>query len=166
MEKKAEYLGKLVELWSASGVFGPLFLLICAAFPYAVVGMYYPSDVLEFHASLQGMTMPQTVTLGMKTIGIVYAFLYLVALSLLQLIILVMIFHRAMFFIPLYPVSIAVAMISNAIWWLWTGYFDLFGALAAFSVMGITVMCHSICLKMGADFIFGTDNRPEYPQEY
>src|SRR3954447_4702556 len=161
MKEIFEYIGAGLEAWSVGGVFPLLFVVVAVAHPYFVFFCIHPSIFLETHAMAQGMTIPSSMTLGMLIIGELYALLYLAALSLFQLGIVVMIYRRAQFYIPLWPVAFVIAAIEISIWWLVTGHFDALGGLIGFSIVSATVACHGIAQKWGADFCFG-DDRPQY----
>src|SRR4051795_5565736 len=99
------YLGAGAEAWSVGGVFPLLFVVVAVVYPCFVFFCIHPSIFLETHALALGMTMPSSTTLGMLIIGELYALLYFAAINLFQLGVVVMIFHRAQFYIPLWPVA-------------------------------------------------------------
>jgi hypothetical protein len=134
-------------------------------YPTAVVSILHPGDIIGFNAWLQGLEIPQSMTTGMLIMGVLLALLYVAVLSLLQLVLVVMVYRRARFYTELFPVTILVACLGAAIWWIWTGYFDLLGALTWAVVIATTVACEQMCQRLGAEFVFGAD-RPDYDPEY
>jgi hypothetical protein len=166
MKAIARNLGGLHEAWLESGVFGWLLVFVWLMYPVGVASIYWPSDVLGFHAWLQGLVVPHYATMRMLIVGEIFALLSLAILSLLQLCIVVMIYRRAQFYVQLWPLAtFLVGVIGNGVWWLWTGHLDPFGALFGMSPIVATVACQGVCERLGAKFVFG-DNRPQYEPEF
>jgi hypothetical protein len=161
------YLGGLYEAWQASGIFGYLLVVVWLLYPVAVVTVFHPSDAVGFQAWLQGVPIPQMMTNRMVNVGQGEAVLALAALSLLQLGIVTLVYRRAGFFVQLWPLAtFLVGGIANGIWYWRTGYFDPGGAMAGLSPVVAAVVCHGICERLGAQFVFGPGSKPQHQGGY
>jgi hypothetical protein len=163
MNPIGRYLGGLQEAWQESGVLGWLLVAVWVLYPVAVVTVYHPADAVGFQAWLQGLAIPHFATTRMLLAGEAEALLALAALSLLQLGIIVLIYRRAQFFVQLWPhATFLIGGIANGIWWLRTGYFDPSGAMAGLTPVVAVVVCHGVCERLGANFVFGPGSKPPY----
>ena len=163
----ARYLGGLQEAWQASGVFGYLLVAVWLLFPVAVVTVFHPSDAVGFQLWLQGFVVPHTMTSRALNAGEAAALLVLVALGLLQLGIVTLIYRRAGFYVQLWPLAtFIVGFLANGIWWLRTGYFDPWGALAGLTPVVAAVVCHGVCERLGGNFVFGPGAKPQFEPGY
>lgn len=160
----ARYLGGLLEAWRASGVFGYLLVAVWLLYPVAIVTVFHPSDAVGFQLWLQGFVVPHTMTSRALTAGEAVALVALLALSLLQLGIVTLIYRRAKFFARLWPLAtFLVGFIANGIWWLRTGHFDPWGALAGLTPLVAAIVCQGVCESLGGDFVFGPGEKPLPP---
>jgi hypothetical protein len=157
----ARYLGHLLDAWQASGVLGYLLVLVWLLYPVSVVTVFHPSDAVGFQLWLQGYAIPHLMNTRALNAGEFVAVLALVALSLLQLGIVTLIYRRTQELVHFWPLAtFLVGGIANSIWWLKTGYFDPAGAMAGLTPLVAAVVCHGVCERLGASFVFGT-NRPQ-----
>jgi hypothetical protein len=46
------------------------------------------------------------------------------------------------------------------------GYFDPIGALAGLTPLVAAVVCHGVCERLGANFVFGPGEKPQFEPEY
>jgi hypothetical protein len=157
------YLGGLYEAWIASGIFGYLLVPVWLLFPVAFVTVLHPSDAVGFQLWLQGFVVPHFMSDRALYAGEGVALAALAALSLLQLVIVTLIYRRAQFFVQLWPLALfLVGVVANGIWWMRTGYFDPSGALAGLMPVFAAIACHAVCERLGAEFVFGPGAKPQY----
>jgi hypothetical protein len=157
-----EYLGNLYQTWLASGVLGYLLVAVWLLYPVSVVTVFHPSDAVGFQLWLQGYAVPHFMNTRALNAGEFVAVLALAALSLLQLGIVTLIYRKAQTRVHLWPLAtFLVGGIANGVWWLKTGYFDPAGAMAGLSPLVTAVVCHGVCERLGANFVFGP-NRPQH----
>jgi hypothetical protein len=163
MNPLGRYLGGLLEAWQESGVFGYVLVAVWLLYPVAVVTVIHPSDSVGFQAWLQGQAIPRWMTDRMLIAGEASAALALAMLSLLQLGLVTMIYRRAQFFVQLWPLALfLVGGIANGIWYWRTGYFDPGGAMAGLSPLLAVIVCHGVCERLGANFVFGPGAKPQF----
>jgi hypothetical protein len=162
----AKYLGGLQETWSVSGILGYLLVATWLLFPVAVVTVYHPSDAVGFQLWLQGFAVPNSMTKTALNAGFLAALFFVAVLGLVQYQLIVLIYRRAQFVVHFWPLALfLVGGIANGLWWLKTGYFDPAGAMAGLSPVLAAVICHGVCEKLGAEFVFGKD-KPQYEGGY
>jgi hypothetical protein len=160
------YLGGLLEAWNVSGILGYLLVLTWLLFPVAVVSVYHPSDAVGFQLWLQGFAVPHSMTTRALNAGELAAFVGLGVLGLVQYQLVVFIYRRTQFFVQFWPLALfLVGFIANGLWWLKTGYFDPGGAMAGLTPVLAAIICHGVCERLGADFVFGKD-KPQYNGGY
>jgi hypothetical protein len=163
MNALGRYLGGLYEAWRMAGVWGYLLVAVWLLYPVSVATVFHPADAVGFQAWLQGAAIPRWMTHQMLVAGEGWAVLTLLALSLLQLGIVTLIYRCAGFFVQLWPLGLfSVGLIANGVWYLRTGYFDPGGAMAGLSPVIAVIVCHGVCERLGANFVFGPGPKPEY----
>ena len=159
----ARYLGGLLEAWQVSGVLGYLLVGVWLLYPVAVATVFHPADAVGFQAWLQGAAIPRWMTHQMLLAGEGWAVLTLAGLSLIQLCLVTVIYRICRFFVQFWPLALfLVGGIANGLWYLRTGYFDPGGAMAGLSPLLAAIVCHGVCERLGADFVFGPGPKPEY----
>jgi hypothetical protein len=153
-----EKLGVLWGAWRESGPFGYLLVAVWLLLPFAFVTAIHPADAVQ----LWGFAVPSAMTSRALYAGEAVALLALAALFLLQFWIVTMIYRRAQFFVPLWPVAALVCFIGNGVWWLWTGYIDPVSAIAGFLPLASAIASQGICERLASDFVFGPGPKPTY----
>jgi hypothetical protein len=156
-------LRDLHAAWLESGIYGYLLVAVWLLYPVAVVTVFHPADAVGFQAWLQGVAIPRIVTKRMLNVGAGEAVLALTVLSLLQLGLVTLIYRRAQFFVQLWPLAVVlVGGIANGAWWLKTGYFDPWGAMAGLTPVFAAIGCHALCERLGGNFVFGPGKKPSF----
>ena len=93
--------------------------------------------------------------------GEICALMALIGLSLLIFGLTVLLYHRAGFFVQLWPLAgLLLGVFGNAGWWIGKGFFDGQGAVIGWSPLVLMGLAYVVCQRMGADFVFGKGNRP------
>ncbi len=157
-----DYIGRLHETWNRSGIFGWLLVLTWLLYPVAVVTVFHTSDAIGLQAWLQGIAIPRLVTRRMWNVGIGEAVFALAMLSLIQLVLVVLIYRRTKIRVHLWPLAaLLVGGISNGVWWLKTGTFDPSGAMAGLSPVIAAVIWHGVSERLGDEFVFGHAQKHE-----
>ena len=150
-----------------SGFLGYLLVATWLLYPVAVVTVFHPADAVGFQLWLQGFVVPNTMTDRALYAGEAAALLALAVLSLVQWVIITLIYHRSQFFVQLWPLALfLIGFIANGVWWLRTGYFDPLGALAGLTPLVAAVACHGVCERLGAAFVFGPGEKPQFEPGY
>jgi hypothetical protein len=161
--KVDDYLEGLAAAWLESGPFGFLLVVVWLLFPVAFVTCFHPADAVGFQLWLQGFVVPSVMSSQAMNAGEAVALLALGVLFLLQLGIITMIYHRAQFFIQLWPLGLfLIGFIGNGIWWMAKGYFDPMGAIAGLMPLVAAVVSQGICERLGGNFVFGSGAKPAY----
>jgi hypothetical protein len=154
------YFGNLYETAVASGIWGVLLAVTWLLFPVAVVTIWHPEDAVNLQLWLQGFVIQHIFSRQAMNAGLGAAVLAVAVLFLCQLVLVTLIYRRSGRPFKLWPLSLVlVGVIANGIWWLKYGYFDFTGAMAGLSPVFATIACHSVCEKLGSDFVFGKDGQ-------
>jgi len=162
-----KYLRSLHAAWLESGILGYLLVMVWLLYPVAVVTVFHPADAVGFQAWMQGLAIPRFMTSRMLNAGEAVAVLALAVLSLLQFGLVVLIYRRAQFYVQLWPLAVfLVGGIANGIWWLRTGYWDFWGAMAGLTPLVAAVANHGVCERLGGNFVFGPGAKPHYEDEW
>jgi hypothetical protein len=152
--------------WAYSGILGWLLVMVWLLYPVAVVTVFHPSDAVGFQLWLQGFVVPHVMTSRALYAGEAAAVLALAMLSLIQLVIVTLIYRRSGYRVHLWPLAVVlVGGIANGIWWWRTGYWDFWGAMAGLSPVLAALVCHGVCERLGARFVFGPGAKPHYEDE-
>jgi len=167
MEALGKYCGDLQIACGRAKLLVSVLVAGWLLFPVAVVTMFYPTDAIGFQHWMEHDAVPRFYTWHMATVGFFEAAAAtFIGLSPAMFLATVLFFRRAKFFVKLWPVpGVLVGVIANGFWWLDTGFFDRPGALAGLASLVLMVICEAICEHLGADFVFGKDNRPSRDEE-
>ena len=171
----ARYLAELLvgysrNLFDENGRWRPVGWLIVigvalgwALLPFAITTCLHPSDVIRLQAKLQGLTLPNSFTVGQLASGFVQAIVAGVVLIVFQLVGTVLFYRRARLFnvgavaAPvLWPLAaVLTGILGNACWLVGTGQFDWFGCLIGFTPVVLAELCEWVVEGLGRDLIFG-----------
>ena len=157
------HIGAPFHMLRNGGVLSFLLVVIWFLYPFVVQTLIHPTDAVGFQAWIQGLPISRMVSAQSVFAGAITTFIVLVALSLLQLGVLVLLYRRLQYSFSVWFLALLlIGVFANGLWWLRTGYFDLAGALAGLTPLVIVVVCEGVCEKLGQDFVFGKDVRPHY----
>lgn len=157
------YIGAIASAWRRGGIFAWMLIVTWFIYPFSARMTVYPGRVINLQNWLQGKLIIHLATNQELIVAEVTAVATLIAISLFQLGLTTLIYRRCRYYVSIWPLALLlVAGISNAIWYWRTGYFDLLGALLGATPFVAAVLWHSVCERLGADFVFGRDSRPDY----
>jgi hypothetical protein len=131
------------------------------AVPFLAKMIAHPMHAAGFWYWVNGQHVPHYFTSAEITRGELSAVVALVAVCFVYVVVTTLFYRRAGFYAPLWPfAALLVGIVGNGSWWLYTGTFDTTGALAGFMPMVLAGVAAGVCEKLGANFVFGKDNRP------
>ena len=155
------HVGAPLAMVREGGFLTFMLITIWVAYPFALQTVIHPTDAVGFQAWVQGLPISHYVSAQAVIAGEITAIIVLVALSLLHLGVLVLLYRRLQYAFSTWLLALVlIGGVANGIWWLSTGYFDLHGALAGLSPVGIIIVCQGVCERLGQDFVFGKNVRP------
>jgi hypothetical protein len=156
MNHLGDYLGRLTHTWEFSKITVIPLMMVWTLYPVAVVTVFHPSDAVGFQLWLQGFAVPHSMTTTALNGGEMAALFFLAVLSLVQLVLVTLTYRRSGLKVHFWPLALfLVGGLANACWYFKTGQWDFSGAMAGMSPALAAVVCHGICEKLGADFVFG-----------
>ena len=156
------WLGRFVSATKHSGIFGFLLVIDWLLLPTAFVTIWHPEDAVGFQLWLQGFAVPHYMSQQALRAGFGAAVFVFGVLCLGQYNILQMIYRRAGTFVHFGPAAaILIGVIANGCWWLKTGFWDFWGAIAGLSPAFAAVVSQVICERAAGNMVFG-DTRPHY----
>jgi hypothetical protein len=162
-----KYIAGLQEAAKEGGFLTFLLMMIWLLYPCAVVTVFHPSDAVGLQLWLQGFVVPDYMTHRALNEGEGAALFVLFTLSVFQFLIIALIYRRIQFMIEFWPAAVVlIGGIANGLWWIKTGHFDPEGALAGLTPLVAAVICHGVCERLGAEFVFGPGEKPHYEPEY
>ena len=166
MQTVGQCMGAVHEAARQSGFLGITLGFAWLAYPFTVVTVFHPSDAVGLQLWLQGFVVPQFMSERALAEGEGAALLSLVALSLFQFGVVVLIYRRIQFMIELWPLAtFLIGGIANGVWWVKTGHFDPEGALAGLTPLVAAVACHGVVSASAGTSSLG-GNKPHYQPEY
>ncbi|MGE4046475.1 MAG: hypothetical protein AB7F35_16575 [Acetobacteraceae bacterium] len=132
------------------------------AFPFVLQTLLHPGDVINLHYVMQGEAKRATLTAQQTAVGFVETVFVIAVLLLVQLVGTVLFYRRA----QVHGARIATPMlwpaaallpgvIGNALWFVFTGEFDMGGSLIGLAPMALTFGAERLCEKLGRDFVLG-----------
>jgi hypothetical protein len=131
------------------------------ALPVLAVTIMHPSDAAGFWYWFNGQEVPQYFSSQQIVRGELTAWLALGATLFVYLVAVTLFYRKAQFFVALWPLAgLLVGVVGNAGWWFGTGMWDQAGMLAGWMPAALAGTATALCEKLGADFVFGKDNRP------
>jgi hypothetical protein len=152
------YLGRLYETWTYSGPLGYLLVIVWLLYPVAVATIFHPTDAVGFQAWLQGMDIPRYVSHQAVGVGLLEALIALVILFVFHLVIVTLIYRRTQIKVHFWPLALVlVGVVANGFWYLFTGHWDVAGALAGASPAFLAIGAHGVCERLGERFVFGPE---------
>jgi hypothetical protein len=140
-------------------------LIVVCWFLVPVLGqtIMHPTDAAGFWYWLNSQQLPRFYSSHEVVRGEFTAVFGLGAVIFVYLVAMTLFYRRAQFFVALWPIAaLLVGVIGNAGWWFGTGYWDNTGALAGFFPAALAGISTAFCERLGADFVFGKDNRPAF----
>jgi hypothetical protein len=156
------YVSDVQVAYVRAGVPGWLVALGWIVFPFALQTLLHPGDAIRLQYVLQGQTPPHILTAQQTGVGFVETVFALAVLILFQLVNTVLFYRRAQMSgaavaTPvLWPLAALLpGVIGNALWYVWTGYFDRTGFLIGLTPVVLTVAAEMLCNQLGRDFVLG-----------
>jgi hypothetical protein len=130
--------------------------------PVCVQTIMHPTDAAGFGYWINGDAVPRFYSSRQVINGELMAVFAFVALIFVYLVVTVLFFRRVRFWVSLWPLAMLIAgFLDNGAWWIYyNGVFDPSGAVAGFMPMVLAGLSVALCHKLGADFVFGPENRP------
>lgn len=155
------HYGELREALARGPIISLLLVVSWLLYPVAIQTCLHPSDAVGLQYWLQSQPVPHLFTWSMLKAGEICALMALIGLSLLIFGLTVLLYHRAGFFVQLWPLAgLLLGVFGNAGWWIGKGFFDGQGAVIGWSPLVLMGLAYVVCQRMGADFVFGKGNRP------
>jgi hypothetical protein len=138
-------------------------IVILLMYPFAIQTMFHPEDAVGFQQWIQGLPVSHYITSQAKAWGFMTAMFALAFLLAVHFIVLLLIYRQTQKAFSSWVVALLiVGGLANGVWWLRTGYFDAWGAMAGLSPILLVIAIEAVMEKLGKDFIFGKGNRPDY----
>jgi hypothetical protein len=152
MFRFANYLRYVCLAAQRAPVAAVIYTGICFLMPWAMQFVLHPSDMVRFVRLF--ISWPSATVL----VGEVAALGGLLGLGLLQLSALVAIYRRSQLPVPLWPTValVVIGFAANGGWWIYSGFFDLGGALCGLAPLASSWLCEGKAL----DFAFRPSGQP------
>ncbi|MGE0290446.1 MAG: hypothetical protein AB7F35_25430 [Acetobacteraceae bacterium] len=129
-------------------------------FPFGVMSLLFPSDVVGFQDWMQGQPIRRFFTSQALVSGFVTALVVLALMCIVQLNLTTLIYRKVNRFATFWPLAIIlIGLVANAVWYATTGYFDFVGAMVGFTPFLSAVLWQMVCEKLGGRFVFGPGYR-------
>jgi hypothetical protein len=133
--------------------------------PFLGQTVVHPSDAAGFWYWLNSQPVPRSFSSHEIVRGEFTTALALGGVLFVNLVATTLFYRRAQFWLSLWPLAaLLVGGIGNAGWWLGTGAWDNAGAMAGLWPAGLAGGAMALCQNLGADFVFGKDNRPAFEE--
>jgi hypothetical protein len=130
--------------------------------PFGIATLLHPGDLINLQYFVQGEAKHKILTVQQIGVGFVEMLFALGVLLLLQLVGIVLFYRRAQVHgariatPALWPLAALLpGVIGNALWFVCTGYVDVFGLMIGLVPTGITIVAELLLEQLGRDFVFG-----------
>lgn len=140
---------------------------IWLVYPFAVQTVIFPTNLVGLLNYLQDLPVADAVPREAMVYGELGTLLVVAFLTLLQFLVLLLIYRRLQYTFSAWLVAfILFGILANGVWYLSTGYFDAEGAFVGLMPLLAMVGVEATLERLGQDFVFGKGVRPHYGDAY
>jgi hypothetical protein len=146
-------------MFSDAGFLSVILVVIWLTYPVAFQTVLHPSDAVNFQNYIRGLPIVHYMTAATLAGGLFIAISALAVLSLIHIGVLVLIYRRVQYHFTSWVVALVlVGGIANILWYIRTGYFDLWGAVAGFAPVFLMLVLETVFEHVASNLVFGASN--------